>query len=178
MNPDWNQLDLARRGDEAAWQVLVERHAPRLLRMLFLLTGSQATAQDLIQETFLELFHKGPRHDSGSFGGYISTIAYHLALKEKRRSRNLEPLGDIDPPDRTRSPLDVTIAKEKERILSDVIQSLEEHQRGVLILKFYGGHSYKEIAGILELPLGTVKSRIFNAVKTCRLRMREKGIIE
>lgn len=178
MNPDWNQLDLARRGDEAAWRALVENHTPLLLKMVFLITGSQAAAQDIIQDTFLELYNKGPRHNRGSFKGYISTIAYHLALKEMKRNGNLKPLGNIDTPAGNRSPLELALAEEKDRVLADVIRSLDEHYRDVLILRFYGGHSYGEIAGILGVPLGTVKSRIFNALKICRLRLREKGILE
>ena len=178
MNPDWNQLELARQGDEEAWRALVERHSPRLLKIVLLITGSAATAQDLIQDTFLELYHKGPRHSRGSLKGYLSTVAYHLALKEKHRSGNLKPLGGIEQPAEKLSPLDIALAGERERIVSDVIQSLEDGHRDILVLRFYGGHSYKEIARISGLPLGTVKSRMFNALKKCRLRLREKGVLE
>ena len=178
MNPDWNQLDLARQGDENAWRALVDRHSPRLLKMVTLITGSPAAAQDIIQQTFLELHRKGPRHNRGSLRGYLSTVAYRLALKEKRRAGNLKPLDDIAPPARNRSPLDIALSEEKQRIISGVIQSLDKSHRDILILRFYGEHSYNEIAGISGLPLGTVKSRIFNALKKCRILLREKGVLE
>ena len=175
MNSDWSQLDLARQGDETAWRALVDRHSTRLLKMVTLITGSPAAAQDIIQQTFLELYRKGPKHNHGRFQGYLSTVAYHQALKEKRRVKNLKPLDDIDSIACNWTPLDIALAEEKERIISDVIQSLERSHRDILILRFYGEHSYKDIAGILGLPLGTVKSRIFNALKKCRILLREKG---
>ncbi|MBU8922986.1 MAG: RNA polymerase sigma factor [Bacteroidales bacterium] len=175
MNLDWSQLDLARHGDETAWRSLVDRHSPRLLKMVVLITGSPAAAQDIIQQTFLDLYRKGPRHNHGSFQGYLSTVAYHQAIKEKRRVKKLQPFGAVDMPSCNWTPLDIALAEEKERIISDVIQSLEKSHRDILILRFYGEHSYKEIAGISGLPLGTVKSRIFNALKKCRILLREKG---
>ena len=178
MNSDWNQLDLARQGDETAWQVLVDRHSPRLLKMVTLITGSPAASQDIIQHTFLELYRKGPRHNRGSLQGYLSTVAYHQALKEKRRAKNLKPLDDISLPARNRTPLDIALAEEKERIIYDVVQSLEKSYRDILILRFYGEHGYKEIAGISGLPLGTVKSRVFNALKRFRVLLHEKGDLE
>jgi len=178
MSRDWVQLDLARRGDETAWRELAERHSPQLLKMVALITGSPPAAQDIVQQTLLELYRKGPRHSRGSFSGYLSTIAYRLALKEKRRSGNLTPIEDIASPAQNRSALDLVLVEEKQRIISDVIQSLENGHREILILRFYGEHSYKEIAGISGLPLGTVKSRIFNALKKCRMLLREKGVLK
>jgi RNA polymerase sigma-70 factor (ECF subfamily) len=178
MSLDWVQLDLARQGDEAAWRALVDRHSPRLLKMVTLITGSPPAAQDIIQQTFLELYRKGPRHSRGSLSGYLSTISYRQALKEKRRSGNFKPLDDIAPVSRNRSPLDLVLAGENERILSGILQSLDNGHRDILILRFYGEHSYQEIAAISGLPLGTVKSRIFNALKKCRIQLREKGVLE
>ncbi len=178
MNPDWNQLGLARRGDESAWRALVERHSPRLLKMVLLITGSHAAAQDIVQETFLDLYHRGPRHSRGSLGGYLSTVAYRMALKEKRRSGNLRALDYAEEPANDPSPLGLTLERERDRAVNEVIQSMEESHRDVLILRFYGGHSYGEIAGICGLPLGTVKSRIFNALKKCRIMLHEKGVTE
>jgi RNA polymerase sigma-70 factor (ECF subfamily) len=178
VSTDWDQLAHARRGDEAAWRDLVERHSPRLLKMALLITGSVAAAQDIAQETFMELHRTRPRHKRGSLKGYLSTIAYHLALKEKRKIASLEPIDEIAPAAGNPSPLEIALAEERERIIFDVIRSLEEGHRDILILRFYGGHSYREIAGISGIPLGTVKSRIFNALKTCRRRLRDKGVLE
>jgi RNA polymerase sigma-70 factor (ECF subfamily) len=178
MISDWGCLTLAKSGDQSAWQLLVERHGPKLTRMVFFITGSIAVAQDLVQETFFEVFRKGPGHQRGSFSAYLSTIAYHKALKEKKRGASRESLDGIEFKDSAPSPLDGVLVEERDRAIAEVIGSLEKHQRDVLILRFYGEHSYEEIAGILDQPIGTVKSRIFYAVKTCREKLREKGFLE
>jgi RNA polymerase sigma factor (sigma-70 family) len=177
MDTDWGCLARAKKGDEAAWRILVRRHAPRLTRMIFLITGSEAAAQDLVQNTFVDLFRKGPRHQSGSLGAYLSTVAYHMALVEKKRMLSSEPLDQFELPDRTETPLEVMLSREREVALGKAISSLDSHHREILILRFYGEHSYEEISRISNLPIGTVKSRIFYAVKTCRERLHEKGLL-
>jgi len=177
MDTDWGCLARARQGDEAAWQILLRRHAPRLTRMIFLITGSEAAAEDLVQNTFVELFRKGPRHQGGSLSAYLSTVAYHMALKEKKRMLSREPLDHVELLDRTDTPLEAMLSRERDVILAKVIASLDRHHRDILILRFYGEHSYEEISRISDLPVGTVKSRIFYAVKTCREKLHEKGLI-
>jgi RNA polymerase sigma-70 factor (ECF subfamily) len=57
------------------------------------------------------------------------------------------------------------------------LRTLDAEHRDVLVLRFYGGYSYEEIAKIVEAPLGTVKSRIFYAVKSCRETLQQKGVL-
>ncbi|MFQ6104114.1 MAG: RNA polymerase sigma factor [Candidatus Glassbacteria bacterium] len=180
MSSDWEWFERAKGGDESAWRELVGRYAPGLTRMTFLITCSMATAQDLVQETFLELFRKGPRHKRGSFKAYLTTIAYHLALKEKKRLW-LKPghsLDHVNTADRATTPLDGVLSKERDRVIAEVIMSLDSHHRDILIMRFYGDQTYEEIAQKTDLPIGTVKSRLFYAVKYCRERLRGKGILE
>jgi len=177
METDWGCLARARRGDEGAWQILVVRHAPRLTRMIYLITGSAAAAQDLVQDTFVEVFRKGPRHQKGSFSAYLSTVAYHKALKEKKRMSSFDSLDQVDIHDRNGTPLENILSKERVAALTRVINSLDRHHRDILIMRFYGEHSYENISRILELPIGTVKSRLFYAVKTCREKLHQKGLI-
>ncbi len=178
MISDWDCLANARNGDEAAWQRLIERHHPRLIRMTFLITGSMHTAQDLVQETFIRLLRLRANPRGGCFSAYLSRIAFNLALKEKKRIQRNRTLDDLNPVDKAPTPLEALMKKERDRCLAKVIGSLEENHRHILVLRFYGGHSYEEIARITNLPLGTVKSRIFYAVKQCRKGLHEKGIIE
>ena len=60
---------------------------------------------------------------------------------------------------------------------AEAIRGLDDKYREVLVLRFYADHSYEEIADLLRIPLGTVKSRMFNAVKTCRMILKDKGIL-
>jgi len=178
MIADWDVLERARQGDESAWLWLVARHSPALLRTALLITGSLSVAKDLAQESFVRLLDRGPPHPHGSFKAYLSTITFRLALKEKKRGQRQTELGNHDPVDMARSPLDEVLADERQRQLARVIGALPESQKAVLILRFYGQHSYEEIAQITGIPLGTVKSRLFHAVKACRRGMREKGLLE
>jgi RNA polymerase sigma-70 factor, ECF subfamily len=175
---DWDCLRRALKGSGADWQRLIERHHPRLVAQLLLLTGCPDSAKDLAQEAFLRLLHANLSHERGTVQGLLSTIAYRLAFKEKaRRKRNLS-LDGVDLPDPAASPLSALIRNERDLYLAEIVRSLDTEHREVLVLRFYGGHSYEEIAALMEIPLGTVKSRIFNAVKTCRERLRKVGIIE
>lgn len=146
--------------------------------MVLLMTGSRAATEDILQETFLRAMSAEIGHDSGSVRGFLGTIAYRLAVKESRRSNRHTGLDSIDLSDDTDSPLSALLKSEREQYLVDTIRLLSVEQRRVLILHFYGEFSYEEISQLMDVPLGTVKSRIFYAVKKCREILREKGILE
>lgn len=178
MTDDWRCLDLARGGDERAWRILFHRYYPSLVRMALCVTGSRDTAQDLAQESFVRLLRAREKYQSGSFKAYLTTIAYRLALKETKRQRSKNDLETLSLADESRSPLEMAIQNETDRIIFKVIQSLPGEQRDILALRFFGEHSYGEIAHITEIPVGTVKSRIFYAIKSCRERLKEQGVLQ
>ena len=178
MISDWDRLQNAREGGDESWQQLVSRHHSRLITMAFLITGSMATAKDIVQETFVRLFRRAPKHNGGSLASYLSTIAFRLSLKEKKRGHKNRDIEDVTLMDNDPGPLEGILKQERDKHLWAIIQSLDENHRCVLVLRFYGGHTYDDIATITNTPIGTVKSRIFYAVKACRTGLREKGIIE
>lgn len=176
MISDWEWYDRARGGDEGAWRILFHRYHPPLVRMTSVITGSVDAGRDLAQECFLRLFRGRPPHREGSFRSYITTIAYRLALKEKRRFlRHTRFAGDELRGDLP-TPLESAVRRDRAAAVSAVLRTLPDEQRDVLALRFHGGHSYEEIAEITGVPLGTVKSRIFHAVKACRKQFAERGI--
>ena len=118
------------------------------------------------------------KHRKGSFKSYISTIAYRLALKEKGHLKQNVNLENLNISDESSSPHELVIKTERENFIVRTVASLPEHQKEILILRLYGEQSYEDIARLMNLPLGTVKSRIFYAVKFCREKLLEKGIIE
>lgn len=177
MISDWDCLDRARNGDEDAWRLLFERHHASLLKIAVLITGSIEAAEDMAQESFVRLLRSRIRHTDGSFKSYLSTIAYRLALKEKRRRGREKDLDGSAMSDENPSPLERAVREERDRHIVHTIHALPEHHRDILILRFYGEHSYEEIARLTRLPLGTVKSRIFYAVKMCQSELRDKGVI-
>lgn len=175
---DWEYLEKAHKGDEEAWKELIRRYNSTLVRMVCLITGSMAVARELTQETFVRLLNCNLKHHEGSLKSYLTTIAYRLALKEKQKIKSMQNLVEFDYADDSPGALEGVILEERNRILLQVIDSLGEDHRDILVLRFYGGNSYKEIAGILKLPEGTVKSRIFYAVKECQRLLTEKGMMK
>ncbi len=173
----WDELARARNGSQEAWRLLFERYSPPLLRMAALMTGSTDAARDCVQETFVRVVSSVVRHQSGSLRTYLSTIVYRLALKENMRQSRQSPLGAAGPPSSDPSPLDEALADERQREVARVLHTLPDHHRHILILRLHGGHSYEEISGITGLPLGTVKSRIFHAVKSARKKLKNRGVI-
>lgn len=178
MTSDWDCLRLARTGDETAWRILLDRHQQKLMKTACLLTGSLESAKDIIQESLYRLLRKEPAHTEGSFPAYAATIVYRLALKEKKRAARHPQLNTDYQEEHSPSPLEAVLTLEKNRLLAGVIESLDDHHRNILVLRFYGSLTYEEIAEITEVPIGTVKSRLFHAVKNCRKKLSEKGIIE
>ena len=175
---DWQRFLRAREGDHESWRELVETYRSRLTALALLITGSHAAADDVVQETFVRAAEAVVRDTRGTVHGFFGTIAYRLAVKEsKRRTRlvNLEATESVD--DRPNA-LETVLRDERDLLVAETIRELSRDHRDVLLLRFYGGHSYEEIAELTELPLGTVKSRIFYAVKSCRYVLRKKGVLE
>ncbi len=177
MTSDWEYLGRARNGEKEAWRLLFERHYEALVRMSALITGSIDAASDIAQEAFTRLLNDRNEHHGGSFKAYLSTIAFHLALKERARSRRAGEVGERESPDDSPTPLQFLVKREAQRHLVEVLHRLPDRYRETIVLRFYGEQSYEEMAETLGVPIGTVKSRIFYAVKECRKRMKKRGVL-
>jgi len=160
------------------FEILVGRYKNAIVSFLFRFTGDFRTAEDLAQETFLRVFRKIHDYNStAKFSTWLYTIASNLAKDEfKRRARHpaksLDWQGGGDTTrDMPQAKADTTGSVPEVRLEHDEVRQnvnkalnlLEEHDREVLLLKDVQGLSYEEIAQVLELPMGTVKSRISRA---------------
>jgi RNA polymerase sigma-70 factor (ECF subfamily) len=177
VNSEWQYFIRARGGDDVAWRALVGRYRTRLTALALLITGSADSAHDVVQETFLRAFRAEINNFKGSVRGYLGTIAYRLALKEIKQEKRKIQLEGQNLIDERHNPLDHILENERDRQIAETIKSLDPEHRDVLTLRFYGGYSYDEIARLLQIPIGTVKSRIFYAVKTCREILKKKGVL-
>ncbi|MDK9699255.1 MAG: RNA polymerase sigma factor [bacterium] len=176
-DPDWSLLSLARAGYRNAWQSLVDKHYQRLVNLAFLITGSRDTACDIAQETFLRVIECHPKHELGTLSGYLSTIAFHSALKNKDRQRRESSLENVaNTLDSGFTPWEHVVADEQVMMATRAIAGLDSDERNVLVLRFYGDLSYEEIATQLVVPIGTVKSRLFRAVGKCREYFVKMGV--
>ena len=178
MTSDWELVRKAKNGDKNSWDDLFLKYYNHLIRVAALILGSVDGAKDIVQETFLRLIRSRIKHYKGNFKSYVTLVAFRLALKEKKRitrSKNIDELNIIDNSFQSTNEI---INCEYLHFILNAITSLPEEQKEILVLRFYGEYSYEEIASIISVPLGTVKSRIFYAVKACRDKLREKGVLE
>lgn len=178
MTDEWSLLDRARLGVKSAWGELLRLHQSRLTAMALLITGSGDSAKDIVQEVFTRLIRVEFQHRQGTLSGWLSTATWRLAVKEKDRTTKLSGLESFVEPFESESQLDTLIKDERSRQIAVAIRDLSNEHRECLILRFYGEHSYEEIAELTGVPLGTVKSRLFHAVKSCREILRRKGVLD
>jgi RNA polymerase sigma-70 factor (ECF subfamily) len=176
----------SRKGDLAAFECLVRRHQGRMLNIACRITGIYEDACEVVQDAFLAA-HRGLGNFRGEarFTTWLTTITINLArnrLEQLRFRRKNEafslddPLpgedGDLprDPPDRAPSPLDLVEQLGVREKLKGCIDALDTDFREVLVLRDLEEFSYEEIALVLRLHSGTVKSRLSRAresVKEC-----------
>lgn len=147
----------AARGEDAAFEILVRRHE-RVVRGFLTRIAGAGRADDLAQETFLTAWTKaGAFTGEGRYKGWLMRIAWRAFLMDARgRSRRLpEHKGTGAMPE----PSDRSDA-ERDLIVEDALGRLQEADRAAVILCLVLGHSHGEAAQILDMPLGTVKTRV------------------
>ncbi|HVP38360.1 MAG TPA: sigma-70 family RNA polymerase sigma factor [Candidatus Saccharimonadales bacterium] len=163
-------------GSEGAFAALVDRYSQRILNTVYRYVGDRARAEDLAQEVFLRVYvHRARYRAGGKFSAWLFTIAVNLAKNEirsrvrHRGTASLEELqetsGDVELAlvDRTRRPDRWAEQAELEAAVSEAVEELPEPYREAVVLRDLDGLSYEEIADILGIPGGTVRSRINRA---------------
>lgn len=143
-------------------QGLYAEHGPALLRYLRRLTGRADAAEDLLQETFVQALKGLERLDAAlSPKAWLFAIARHLGLNARQRRRDALPLvEELAEPQARPDP--------RREAMREAIAALPDKQREALQLRLVDGLSYEEIAQTLDIPVGTVRSRLHAAVKGLR----------
>jgi len=175
---DEQLLGLFRNGDEQAFAQLVKRYEKELYNFLAKFTGRAAMAEDIFQEAFLQVHISAADFDvTRRFRPWLYTIASNKARDAMRRSGrrpaiNLTALEDDDSDfdlwnnllkDET-TPQDIFDKKQQQEMVRDVVGQMSDNLREILILAYFNQLTYKEMADALDVPLGTVKSRLHSAV--------------
>jgi len=158
-------LRRAQRGDERAWRDLVTRYQQPIHALVWRLLAGRARhrVEDLVQETFVRVLRALPAFDPAgpaSLSTWMLTIATRLALNDLRRPEHGAIEVEPEALDRTDEPA------ERRRLgaaIATGVAALPDAQRAVLVLREYHDLDYQEIADVLELDLGTVKSRLARA---------------
>jgi RNA polymerase sigma-70 factor (ECF subfamily) len=166
-----------RTGDEGAFAELMRRHRGPIVNYVNRLIGDRDRAEDLAQEVFLRVYrHAGTYRVTARFTTWLYTIASNLGKNELRNRARRRNVSMEDSPRELRQddyhfgtredflePDRIWDLNDRQRKVRIAIDSLPEHFRMMIVLRDLEGFSYEEIASILELPLGTVKSRINRA---------------
>lgn len=162
-------------GDHTAFEYLVKENEGRVFGLLYSLTGNAEEARDLTQDTFIRIYRRLHLYDpQKSFRGWLFTIArniYRDSVRRRKKTLSLEQLwedGPFTPQDPEADVERSAIEKERCGLVWEALHRLNLEQREILILKDISDMSYAEIAGILNVPEGTVASRVFYARQALR----------
>jgi RNA polymerase sigma-70 factor (ECF subfamily) len=170
-------IEATKDGDEAAFEEIVGRYRNPITNYLYRFLNDYEEAVDLAQETFVRVYFEIERyHTDYAFSTYIYRIATNLAISEIRRRKRRSVLSltglfqaegdettEFQPPDTRTLQDDSMLDDERSSVIAKAIATLPPKYRVPIILRDIEGKSYEEIAKILELGLGTTKSRISRA---------------
>ena len=166
----------AQAGDKAAYGLLVQRYQRLIVSVAYRQGLDLTAAEDVAQETFVKAWLALPRfrESAGSWRAWLCRIAINAATDVLRRDRPSEDL-DERVPDDSGGPSDQAEADARVRAVRRALAQLPPASRSVLVLREYEGLSYAEIASALDIPLGTVMSRLSYARSRLRVLLTEMG---
>jgi RNA polymerase sigma-70 factor (ECF subfamily) len=153
-------------GDPLALKALFESHAPQALAVALRILRSRAEAEEVVQETFVEVWRRSTEYDAGRGGAlaWILTIARTRAIDRLRArdssTRTAAHASDEPEPQRGPSPLELVEQRQDRERVRAALDSLPAEQRAALDLAYFEGLTHREIAERTGTPLGTVKTRV------------------
>jgi RNA polymerase sigma-70 factor (ECF subfamily) len=176
-------------GDEAAWEELVRQHTRQVYGLCFRFTNSAQEAQDLTQDVFLRVFKtiKTFRSAEGSFHTWLARVTRNLLIDHYRRTRQERVTDSIEEQlpmlqekggSAAARPDQALAGLEASEILQATLQKLSPDLREAVILRDLQEMEYREIADVLDIPEGTVKSRINRGrAELARLLRKQKLVV-
>ena len=164
---DEELMQLVQRNDAAAFEVIYERHSGAAFSLAYRITGTRPAAEEVAQEAFLDVWRSGARYDRarGSVRTWMLGIIHNRAIDSLRRAavHDRRRGGDDTAAERleARERTDVEAARRVEaQVVRSALDTLPDEQVKVIELAYFGGFTHTEIAGMLDLPVGTVKGRM------------------
>ena len=171
-----------RAGDDTSFAILLEKHRGSLVHFLFRMVQNQGVAEELGQEAFLRVYRSRSTYEpTAKFTTWLFRIANHLALnwiRDCKNERGQESLDQVTSDGQVRQVSDRQPTTEQHMIrqarmeeVRRAIQSLPDKQRSAVLMHKYEEMEYSQIAGVLECSESAVKSLLFRAYETLRLRL-------
>lgn len=181
---DEQLVQRSQQGDVAAFEALIGKYQQRVYNIAFRLMGNHHDASDLAQEALIKVYRSiGKFRGESSFTTWLYHVVSNVCRDELRR-RSRHPVSSLDEPvltgdgsferevaDLRQGPEDLIAQKEFSQFMQTLINSLHPEYRMVIVMREMMGFSYEEIAGELQISLGTVKSRISRARKFLQERI-------
>lgn len=181
---DQKLMQKAAQGDHKAFSELVDRYSGRIYGYLYRMVGNREDARDLAQETFLRIYSNLHNFNLGQpFRPWLYRIATNLAIDLLRKRR---PVVELDAPLFPGEELRLELveqgpgpAEQQERAelaayLTQKVEELPPNYRSAILLRHGHDLSYQEIADILQVPVSTIKTRLFRAREALRLKLSEE----
>ena len=161
-------------GDRGAFAEFFDRHAPRVLGLLCKWLGQRSDAEDVLQETFWQVWCRAGQYDAARAApeAWLVLIARSRAMDHRRRQRPAPALPDGPGPADPASALE---RSEQTQQVRTALASLPEEQRSAISLAFYGGLTYEQVAQHQAIPLGTAKTRIRLGMRRLRSLLLGEG---
>ncbi|HEX9385971.1 MAG TPA: RNA polymerase sigma factor [Anaerolineales bacterium] len=164
----------AQSGDREAFAILFEQYKNLVYKTAYLMLGESTEAEDALQEIFVQVYKSlsGFNPSKAAFTTWLHRVTFNYCLNHIRKKHPLTlPLEELAPVFQSEFP---SAQLAEEETLQQAIGKLTDKQRAVVILRYFWDLPYAEIAQILDVPLGTVKSRIDLALKTLRKVLEEQ----
>jgi RNA polymerase sigma-70 factor (ECF subfamily) len=177
LSDDRSLLERIRRGDTGGAEELFERYAPALLKFADRMLGNRESAEEVTQEVFVKVISRAHQYDGrAAVASWLFAIAANACRDKRRRDRRaavvpLEAVGEL--PARGEGAEARMAGRERRAAVRRALEGLSEEQREALVLARYHGLPYSEIARVLGISVGAVKTRIFRAVETLKARFSE-----
>ncbi len=170
-----------REGNDDAWRDLVDRFGPRVYAIAYHFTMKREDAEELSQEIFLKVFENLHRYDGGfPLVAWVLSVSRNLCIdryRRKKRERSFRFVSDEAVASLLKSdddPASAALKKERTKLLFSALAEIPEDLAEILVLRDLNGLAYDEIGKALDLPDGTVKSRLFRARAEVARKIRER----
>ena len=174
-------IESALAGDRSAFGKLVHRYQDRLFASMIQVTGSADDAEDIVQDAFVRAFIKLDTFQQNSqFFTWLYRIAFNSALSKRRRKRpehsieQAREAGGAEPVDSVDAPDERMLREERVNTIRWALDQLSEDHRAILVLREMQNCAYEEIAEILDISIGTVRSRLSRARAALKTVLEER----